>query len=42
MDIIIYKHFTKCYKHDQMKDNKVGMAWALMAMTQVQNFGQKT
>jgi len=19
MDIIIHKHFTKCYKHDQMK-----------------------
>lgn len=42
MDVIIYKHFTKCYKHDQMKDNKVGTACALMAMMYVQSFGQKT
>jgi hypothetical protein len=42
MDVIIYKHFTKCYKHGQIKDDKVGMACALMVRTQVQNFGQKT
>lgn len=41
MDVIIYKHFTKCYKHDQMTDDKVGMACALMAMMHVQSFGQK-
>jgi len=42
MGIIIFKHFNKCYKHDQMKDGKVGMACALMAMIHMQSFGQKT
>ena len=42
MDVIIYKHFTKCCKHDQMKDDNLGTACALMAMMHVQNFGQKT
>jgi len=41
MDVIIYKYFTKCCKHDQMKDDKVGMACALMAMTHVQSFFRK-
>lgn len=42
MNVIIYKHFTKYCKHDQMKDDKVGMAFAVMAMIYVQSFGQKT